>query len=694
MTDETRLLDLIVEWEERRASGERVRPEELARDCPELIESLRERLCLLDAFDSAFASESALGNGMAGATDDDPPPHAVALLSPSEDRHAIPGFELLETLGFGGMGVVYKARQTALDRIVALKMILPHAAVREDGPQRLVREAKALATLRHPNIVQIYEVGRHRSRPFLVLEYVAGESLDAQLTARPWPPAKAARLSAVLARAVAAAHRQGVVHRDLKPHNVLITPEGEPKICDFGLARRLDVDSRVTQTGVVAGTLGYLAPEQARHADGADRPAVDIHALGAILYELLTGRPPFMADNPWDVLQLVAEQDPVPPRQLQPKIPRDLETICLKCLAKQPQHRYATADELADDLERFLTHEPIRARPLSPAARLWRWCRRRPSAAALLAVAAAAVIAIVGLTLGYNARLARELNRTEAARRELLETKDDLLRTLTGEIAQRLDGDLRELAALPTAAAAWIEHTPTSDPSRLDEALTSLLAKSPRVFGVCLAMEPFQLVPDRADFALYLYRGPTGLVRKQLLPPDYQPHYRQWPWYRDVSESCSGRWTEPYTARGADGTPMVTYSAPLVRQGRFVGLVAVDLAMDYFQELRDGIDRLSLGSNAYFIVVSSDGVILSHPDDRYEFPGEYSRLDQLPLDDSFRRLRQRWTTEPKGSGRAIDFFSGEPAEFHFAHVPAAGWTVLAVSRAARTDDASAPIQNR
>jgi len=558
-------------------------------------------------------------------------------------------------------------------------MILPQAGLGGDSRRRLLREAKALAQLQHPNIVQIHEVGEQESRPFLALEYVAGESLASSLAARPWPPRRAAELLAVLARAVDAAHRHGIVHRDLKPHNILLTPDGTPKICDFGLARCLDADLAVTQTGTVAGTPGYMAPEQARGGPAAQGPAVDIHALGVILYEALTGRPPFLADNPWDILQLVANREPVAPRQYQPKTPHDLETICLKCLAKEPQRRYATALELAHDLERFLANVPIRARPSSVPERSWRWCRRHPSAAALLAVAAAAVSAILALVLGYNARLARALARTEAAWQQVARAQTSLLQTLTGEIAQRLDGDLRELAAVPVAAAALMEQGFGGDRVQLERAVTAMLTRSPRIFGLCVAGEPGAIEADCRDFALYVFRGREGLTLKQLVPPAYQPHYRQWPWYRAARNQRAGAWSEPYVGPGAEGMPMVTFSAPLERDARFAGVVTADLAMDYFRELRASMDRLALGSGGFCFVVTANHTIVAHPDDRYEFPSPKARLTSLPLHSTFRRLMDLWTASASGTARAVDFATGKPATFHFARVPATGWTVVTAS---------------
>jgi tetratricopeptide (TPR) repeat protein len=310
---------------------------------------------------------------------------------------AVPGYEVLGELGRGGMGVVYQARHLSLQRVVALKMILSggHA-----GPEELARfraEAEAQARLQHPNIVQIYEVGEAGGRPYVALEYVDGGSLAQRLAGTPQPARPAAQLVETLARAVHHAHQCGLIHRDLKPANVLVTADGTPKVTDFGLAKRLDVGAGPTRTGDVLGTPSYMAPEQAAGRGKEIAPATDVYALGAILYELLTGRPPFLAETPLETLVQVQSQEPVPPRRLQPKTPRDLETICLKCLQKEPRKRYADAEALADDLGRFLADRPIQARPVGQAGRLWRWCRRKPAVAALGAAL------LLGVAVGFPA---------------------------------------------------------------------------------------------------------------------------------------------------------------------------------------------------------------------------------------------------------------------------------------------------
>ncbi len=351
----------------------------------------------------------------------EPPAPAPGAAGPPPPPFVPAGYEFLGELGRGGMGVVYRARQAGLNRLVAVKMIL---AGRHAGPNVLARfraEAEAVAALHHPNIVQIYEVGERDGLPYFSLELVEGGSLDDRLDGTPWPARAAAELVAGLARAMHYAHSRGVIHRDLKPANILLVAgdgwrvAGEhgpasspatrhpspstliPKITDFGLAKQLDSAGGRTRTGDILGTPSYMAPEQAGGKSKEIGPACDIYALGAILYELLTGGPPFRAETALDTILQVTSADPVPPRRLVPKLPCDLETICLKCLEKGPAQRYASAGALADDLQRFLDHKPILARPTTAWQRLAKWARRRPAVAALTLLSA--VTAAVGFAL-------------------------------------------------------------------------------------------------------------------------------------------------------------------------------------------------------------------------------------------------------------------------------------------------------
>jgi WD40 repeat protein len=310
-----------------------------------------------------------------------------------DDFPSIPGCEVLCELGRGGMGVVYLARQVRLNRLCALKILLPGKHHGTESRARFLAEAETIARLRHPNIVQIYGLGELDGRPYFELEYIDGGSLARRLDGTPWSPEPAARLVALLARAIGDAHRLGIVHRDLKPANVLLVDDETPKIVDFGLAKSLGADTGLTQSGVFVGTPSYAALEQVEGMTRMVGPAADIYALGAIFYHLLTGRPPFQAATVLGTLEQVKTADPVPPSRLQPGLSRDAETICLKCLEKDPQRRYADAAALADDLDRFLTGRPILARPTGAAEHFRKWLRRRPAVAML----SAAVVAVTVL---------------------------------------------------------------------------------------------------------------------------------------------------------------------------------------------------------------------------------------------------------------------------------------------------------
>jgi serine/threonine protein kinase/formylglycine-generating enzyme required for sulfatase activity len=318
---------------------------------------------------------------------------------PASGSVSVPGYELLGVLGRGGMGVVYKARHLALKRTVALKMVLAggHA-----GPEELARfriEAEAVARLQHPNIVQIHEVGAAGGHPYCALEFVEGGSLAGKIGGKPLPAGEAARLVEALARAVQLAHSRNVVHRDLKPANVLLAADGTPKIADFGLARQTDSDSGQTQAGTVMGTPSYMAPEQASGLSHEAGPAADIYALGAILYDCLAGRPPFEGKTVVETLDKVRTQEPAPPSRWQAGLPADLETICLKCLRKEPEQRYASAAELADDLVRYQQGEPVLARPVGRLERAIKWAKRNP---VVTGAAAAVVLAMtVSMTVSH-----------------------------------------------------------------------------------------------------------------------------------------------------------------------------------------------------------------------------------------------------------------------------------------------------
>jgi serine/threonine-protein kinase len=300
---------------------------------------------------------------------------ALGPTAPAAPPRAFGDYELLAELGKGGMGVVYQARQVSLDRVVALKAILPGCLTGAEDLQRFRTEAEATARLRHPHIVNIHEVGEVGGQHYYSMDYIAGPGLAQRLAGGPLPGPEAARCVLAVARAIHYAHRQGILHRDLKPSNILLDADGEPHVTDFGLAKKIG-DSGQTRTGAVLGTPSYMAPEQAAGRNKEIGPAADIYGLGAVLYECLTGRPPFKSETPLETVRQVLDRDPAPPRLLNAKVDRDLEVICLKCLEKDPRRRYASAEELAADLERFLQGEPISIRSFNVLDRLARSLER------------------------------------------------------------------------------------------------------------------------------------------------------------------------------------------------------------------------------------------------------------------------------------------------------------------------------
>jgi serine/threonine-protein kinase len=414
-------------------------PEEVCADCPELLTEVRERWQQMRRVEAEL-----------DAMFPTPAPNRDAITpaprNPDVELPQIPGYQVEAVLGRGGMGIVFKARHLRLNRAVALKMLLPGAYAGLEERERFLREAEAVASLRHANLVQVHDVGDHDGRPYFTMEYVEDGNLAQKLVGKPQPALQAAELVATLAKAVQVAHQSGIVHRDLKPANILLHSKAEiqnlesehernrgfrisdfiPKIADFGLARHFDSGTALTKTGDRMGTPSYMAPEQAMGKTRAIGPAADIYSLGAVLYELLTGRPPFRGETTAETELQVIFQDPVPPSRLNPRVPRDLETICLKCLAKDPPRRYANAAGLADDLHRFQRGESIAARRPGSVERLGKWVRRRPAVAALLGATLLLTIVLMGGSLW--------------------------LAVHHGQLRQAVEGDLREVAVLQRQA--------------------------------------------------------------------------------------------------------------------------------------------------------------------------------------------------------------------------------------------------
>jgi tRNA A-37 threonylcarbamoyl transferase component Bud32/tetratricopeptide (TPR) repeat protein len=491
--------------------------EELSEDAP-ADEYLRRFPHLRHDLELHFEVHRAVGEGVLSTTR---PVSGTPTLAEVDAPARPPDYDLIEPIGRGGMAVVYKARHRRLRRVVALKMFEPG---RVPSPREVLRfraEAEAIARLRHPNIVQIYEIGDWDGLPFLALELADQGTLARRLQQLPFTPRAAAELVEALARAVQHAHDAGVVHRDLKPANVLLASPGResgewtPKVTDFGLAKVLQEDPDTprdeTRTGDPIGTPRYMAPEQAAGRNDRIGPATDVYALGNLLYECLTGRVPFLAAIVVETLDQIRTADPPPPRRFQPSVPRDLETIALKCLAKEPEKRYATAAALADDLRRYLDGRPIQARPTPAWERAWKWCRRRPTYAALLAVAF--------VLMGAGAAAAEVQRRAE---RERIARLRDGVESLVKEGQEALARDEDEVAEArfrdawvrvlgepalrdyQTGVAGWLDHSrralnrqhwkqrvpPREYDEKRDEALfLGLLLEGPRGDAVRAARE-------------------------------------------------------------------------------------------------------------------------------------------------------------------------------------------------------------
>jgi serine/threonine protein kinase/WD40 repeat protein/Tfp pilus assembly protein PilF len=412
---EAGLLLVYSEFALRQELGETPALEEYFARFPHYREGLQQQHALNQALRAGMPSEL--------PTMVPPPVRTEGVGEPAEPSGAapfpaIPGYEIVVELGRGGMGVVYQAWQTDLHRLVALKVLLAGANA---GAQELARfriEAEAVARLQHPHIVQIYEVGQHDRHPYMALEYVEGGSLATKLVGTPLAVRQAAHVVETLARTMHYAHQRGIVHRDLKPANILLTADGAVKITDFGLAKIVVGGEMQTQTGLILGTPSYMAPEQAAGKAKAVGPAADVYALGAILYEMLTGRPPFRAETPLETLHQAQEDEPISPSRLQPKLPRDVATVCLKCLQKEPGRRYPTAAALAEDLRRFLAGEPITARPVGTLEHTWRWCLRNSVLAALSTCVAALLlsVAIVSTVAAWRLSEERDVARNSEQR--------------------------------------------------------------------------------------------------------------------------------------------------------------------------------------------------------------------------------------------------------------------------------------
>jgi WD40 repeat protein/tRNA A-37 threonylcarbamoyl transferase component Bud32 len=416
-------------------------------------------------------------------------------------------YELLQSLGRGAMGEVFKARHVRLNRLVALKMIRRLAS--DDERHRFLREAEAVARLHHPHIIVLYEAGEIAGQPFLAMEYMAGRTLAEAFAENTLPPRRAAECLKKVAEAIHYAHGQGVLHRDLKPANVALASNFEPRVMDFGLARLMEEDSLMTMSGVAFGTPSYMPPEQAAGKVRDISPASDVYSLGAILYQALTGRPPFRADSSVETMRQVVENEPVAPRLLNGAVPRDLETICLKCLEKEPHRRYATAEAVAEELEHFLNDEPIHVRPASPVEKGWRWCRRNRTLASAIGLGFA-LVAIVGIGSPVSLyRINRERQRAE--KNAIMELKErQRAESVTRQSRRRL------YAARINLAQQIFEE---GDVARVEELLNGL---RPQPGEEDLRGFEWHYLQQLAHSEIFCLTGHVGYVRAVAYSPDGQ----------------------------------------------------------------------------------------------------------------------------------------------------------------------------
>jgi tRNA A-37 threonylcarbamoyl transferase component Bud32 len=507
--------DLLLRWQDARAHGTPCPTEQLCAGHPELMEEVRQRIAALEEMHALLQLEFTTDEPTQPCGDKPEACH-------HGDLPEVPGHDGLTLIDEGGMGTVYRARQVRLQRPVAIKMVRAGRHARRDQLDRFRAEAQVVARLRHPNIIQIYEVGECRGQPYFSMEYVAGGNLAERLARGLPTPRKAAEIVRTLAEAMHHAHACGVVHRDLKPANVLLlrrdsTEPGaedpwsfEPMVSDFGLAKLLDEEGP-TRTGTVLGTPQYLAPEQAEGRCRDVGPATDVHALGALLYEMLAGRPPFLGTNTLEVLDQVRNTDPLPPSRVQPGIPRDLEVICLKCLAKEPERRYATAVALSEDLGRYLRGEPILARPASGWQRAVRWARRQPFQAGLVVLSVVAVVALLGVWAGFTRQLQTAATQL-AAERDAATHQQRLAeegKTKAQEEQHRAEQEKsRAEYLLGRCMAAIDEHARATEQSREWKQSTGEPGSIPyvvaRVYAVSAGVyrnDPLLAQPDREAFA-------------------------------------------------------------------------------------------------------------------------------------------------------------------------------------------------
>ena len=410
------------------------------------------------------------------------------------------------------------------------------------------------------------------------------------------------------------------------------------------------------------GTPSYMAPEQ-MEGKSTFTTAVDVYGLGGILYELLAGQPPFRGDTMASIMRKVLEEEPASPKSLNAQVDPDLDTITLKCLEKSPAKRYATADQLAEDLERWLAGEPIHARAVTTWTRGLKWVRRRPALAALILVSLLALVTVAAGGVFFSIR-------TEQARREAVEAEHEFELALTRDVAGRLESDLQRVALIPTMLSDAMTHKERWSEEELTRWALEVLRRDPRVYGLTFAFEPKQFDPARVDYCLYVSRKTTPPSAKVLLPPGYKL-YREWDWYNLPLNKGAGVWDGPYVDVGASDLAVVTHSVPILRDGKAVGVVGVDLSSAYFRVIRQWLDELNLRS-AYCFVLGDDDEFVSHPDARYQSP---KTMQDVPAMDG---LKQLIKSRKSGVVEEKDFRTNLWSRFCVAPVAAADWTVVIV----------------
>ena len=628
-------------------------------------------------------------------------------------------YKMLQKLGEGGMGAVYLAEQERpVRRQVALKLIKP-GLYSDQVIARFEAERQALALMDHPNIARVLDAGTtDGGRPYFVMELVRGVPITEYCDDHQLTPRRRLELFIPVCQAIQHAHQKGIIHRDIKPSNVLVThAEGRPipKVIDFGVAKavdqRLTDRTMVTQFGAIVGTLEYMSPEQAELSELGVDTRSDIYALGVLLYELLTGSTPLdrerlRASGYVEILQRIREEEPprpstrlgaaagalaaisanrkTEPQRLKKLVRGDLDWIVMKALAKDRSRRYETANGFARDIERYLADEPVEACPPSAGYRLRRFARkhRRPLAAA----AGFVLLLLLGVVVSTREalRASRAERREHDASRRMQVERDRARLAVTRQVAERLDGDLRRLAMAGQVLAATLAQRADWTEADLEGWMRAVLGQDERIFGMALAFEPRRFDPGREDVCLYVYRGPGAIERKDLLPPVYVPLYRQWDWYAKPLRQRRALWSDPYVDTGGGDIPMVTYSAPIRRRDQVVGVLTLDLSVQYFDVLRGWLEEMHLAETSYGAVIGASGLVISHPHPAYDFArlvaaGRRPRRLATPEEPAgaFAALVRRMQTDPIGSGPAIDPATGRPTTFLFARVPSAGWTFLA-----------------